>query len=418
VTPTISVAIHKDNMKRIKQFAIVIFGLLATVAIVFAMLWWRSNAKVEAAISTLRDAGEPVCLADLEPDLIPGDENAATYLVPIAADAEKLVSELYPIANPDDFTWRVGLSEIQVQKSAEILNAFPQVPAGIEKASQCNRLMWELDYTVQPSEFTSIILESISVSRSFARVQVCRAHHFAASGKPDEAAVVVLQGLRLVRLQDEIPTLVASTVNTACRGEMLDQLNGLLQTAKLTPETHQAIEQELAKQDPAGQFTQMLKTERAFGIESFRGFPQLIGVNSQLDNYLDFLADQIELNTKSPFEITNIEPVMATGMTELIVPALTIARTSMENTRAKLRCLRVLNSLIAQAKKTPPENITELGLPSEATVDPYSGKPLIVKSTETGWIVYSVGLNADDDGGQVAADDATSASKDLGFAPP
>jgi hypothetical protein len=34
-----------------------------------------------------------------------------------------------------------------------------------------------------------------------------------------------------------------------------------------------------------------------------------------------------------------------------------------------------------------------------ATLDPFSGKPLVVKRIEDGWMVYSVGENGIDDGG-------------------
>jgi len=41
-----------------------------------------------------------------------------------------------------------------------------------------------------------------------------------------------------------------------------------------------------------------------------------------------------------------------------------------------------------------------LGLPKEATIDPFDGKPLKLKHTKDGWIVYSVMVNGIDDGGE------------------
>jgi hypothetical protein len=98
-------------------------------------------------------------------------------------------------------------------------------------------------------------------------------------------------------------------------------------------------------------------------------------------------------------------------LTQLLVPALqssTEARTRIE---AEIRCLRILNSL---ARRAPSDEVkpTELGLPADVLVDPYTGNPLQVKRTPDGWLIYSVGKNLKDDGGQI--DDGLT---DVGLAP-
>ena len=37
--------------------------------------------------------------------------------------------------------------------------------------------------------------------------------------------------------------------------------------------------------------------------------------------------------------------------------------------------------------------LTDLGLPAQATIDPFNGEPLHVKKRPEGWMVYSVGRN-------------------------
>jgi hypothetical protein len=56
--------------------------------------------------------------------------------------------------------------------------------------------------------------------------------------------------------------------------------------------------------------------------------------------------------------------------------------------------------------------INLLGLPNAAIIDPFTGNDLIIKATGQGWIVYSLGTNAIDDGGSVADE------SDIGIAPP
>ncbi len=405
-------------MKRyFKRIAKILLGFFAALALVGAFVNWRSNAKFEAAISAIRDVGAPVSLLALEPEFVPAEDNAATYLMPVTADANKLINDIYPIANADDFTWPIGLSENQTQQFATAQDAYPQVLPAIEKASLCKHLHWELDYRVTPSQFDGKIIESIQNLRTFARIQVCHAHWLAATGESDAAVMLLLQGLRLIRLHDEMPMLVAAMVNEALRREMCEQLNGLLQTSDVGPETHQAIEKELAEHDSSDRVTQMLETERAFGIESFREFPRFVGFNQQLVNYLDFMAQQIVLHSKLPFESPAVKTVEVSGMTELIASSLNTCLGAMHNTRTKLRCLRILNAILAQGKMNADVSITDLGLPIEATIDPYSGKTLIAKSTDAGWMVYSVGLNREGDGGQTLHDATTEASKDIGVGP-
>ena len=45
--------------------------------------------------------------------------------------------------------------------------------------------------------------------------------------------------------------------------------------------------------------------------------------------------------------------------------------------------------------------LDELGLDKKFVTDPYTGKPLLTKKTDRGWIIYSVGPNGVDDGGAI-----------------
>ncbi len=61
-----------------------------------------------------------------------------------------------------------------------------------------------------------------------------------------------------------------------------------------------------------------------------------------------------------------------------------------------------------QEKGQYPQNLDELkqaGYIKEIPVDPFSDKPLVYKKTDDNFILYSVGLNFKDDGGQISRDD-------------
>ena len=55
--------------------------------------------------------------------------------------------------------------------------------------------------------------------------------------------------------------------------------------------------------------------------------------------------------------------------------------------------------------------LQDLGLPKKATTDPFDGKPLRLKHTKEGWVVYCVAENGVDDGGDFMD------LKDFGVAP-
>jgi hypothetical protein len=55
--------------------------------------------------------------------------------------------------------------------------------------------------------------------------------------------------------------------------------------------------------------------------------------------------------------------------------------------------------------------LADLGLSEDGTTDPFTGQPLLMKRLPDGWVIYSVGKDLNDDGGQV--DDLT----DFGLGP-
>jgi hypothetical protein len=101
-------------------------------------------------------------------------------------------------------------------------------------------------------------------------------------------------------------------------------------------------------------------------------------------------------------------------LTDLLVPAVQAAYESANRTTAIMRSRRIYNALrkYVGKKGRDPSGLADLGLPASATVDPFTGKPLILKHTDDGWIVYSVGRDGQDDGGSLKD------QKDCGVGPP
>ncbi|TWT66565.1 hypothetical protein [Allorhodopirellula solitaria] len=404
---------------RLKQLFKICLALIAILVIVVAFFSWRSFAAVEAALEPIRERGEPVSIVDLKPAPVADDENAATFLTPMVREIEQVVNEAYSIAYAEDFSWRTGLTQDQTAKLRTILDAHPNFADQLAKSSRCSKLAWPLDYDSGPNDLTEQVLQVNQDVRSIARIQAFRVRYLAAIDKPDEAAAVCLEELRLIRLQADTPLLVSWLVNSVCRVQILTELNGILQTETLQPETHAAIEEELNRHAITDSFTQTLKTERVFGIESFRGFSMLASpLTPQLENYIEYMNEQIEIGTAMPFESSPKTKVTAVGMTELLVPSIQNAHDTMFRTLTIERCLRILNASQSRPDSESSVELNDLGLPADAIIDPYRGEPLIAKSTEDGWIIYSVGKNGKDDGGEIAPESGTDQSLDIGIGPP
>ena len=386
---------------------------MAILLMIGAVTSWRSHNQLEAWIKTTRAAGDPVSLADLERKDVDPDQNAATYLALITDDAKKLYTEIHPYADPEGFNWRAGLDDAQVARVEAGFETYPNIFATLELAARCKQYAWPHDYTLPTDSFLAAYLELVNQSRNVARLHQYRARFLAASGKSNEAAMICLQQLRLCRLQDDEPLLVSFLVNTACRSIAIYDLNGILQTSELTEETHQAIEDELAQHDAMESFVHALKTDRAFGMETLRSMPGRMFARGQLTEYLKVMNEHVSMGAKSHYELTDSEPIQAKGAhAKNMQPALESSREAMNRIRTNIRCLRVLNAIHWKAKDADNVDIDAIGLPHQITVDPYNGKPLNVKSTNLGWIVYSVGKDRQDGGGQLKQ------LADVGVGPP
>ena len=71
------------------------------------------------------------------------------------------------------------------------------------------------------------------------------------------------------------------------------------------------------------------------------------------------------------------------------------------------RCLRVANYL--RAKLVDDLDLENIKLPETTKSDPFIARPLVLRETDDGILIYSLGRNRLDDGGEVAND------RDFGF---
>ena len=388
---------------------LMVLGLVAIVVVTTRIS--RMNAKLDE----IRRAGDPVSIADLTTDPPGKPDQAVTHLLQVESQAVELINGTEALLGGST-TWNREWTDDERERLDSLFGSSDPMFATLAVAQQCPKYGLRINVNAPSQKVNEALLSEIGLPRSIARVNHRHARYLTLSGRPDEAVTVCLGELQLCRLQDEIPTLVASMVNAACRRTTLTTLAAIMQLHDLSDASHEAIERELSKPDLVAVFVDSLKTERALGLDLMdaqRGI--LATISGAKHNYLDVLNEQIELTSIDAGKPTGAN-VVATGLTIPVVPAIDSARASHMHMLALTRCLRILNAIKQDGAKdlSQPgaELINSLGLPTEATTDPYTGQSLKVRMAQGYPLVYAVGPNRVDDEGSIGD------NMDIGIGPP
>jgi hypothetical protein len=410
------------RLKKILQWTgIVAGGLIAILLIVNAVFVWTTGARLEKRLAALREAGDPITLADLAREPIPPEKNAATYLQRAESDVAAIERQMAPIneAMQKDYSEEERESGLlrpaEQKKYQEVLAAYPKVFPLLQQAAACPEYDPQLDYTVPVQQFMEPYMTHVQKTRSVARVLQYRAMLLALQGDRDEALRTIISLYQLTRQFEREPMLVGHLVVVAIRGIATHNANNILQSGPVSKEVRAALEAELARHDGTDGYVWAIKTDRAFGLDMFHTFPWgRFWVDRGLANdaqsyYLDVMDRELGAINVPYAQARSVQPptakVLGTGyrvVADLVVPAAQACRAATERSRAMTRALRVLNAL--QARVPPGSNqvpkITELGLPPDAITDPYNGDLLKIKRVPEGWVIYAVGDNLKDDGGE------------------
>jgi hypothetical protein len=308
------------------------------------------------------------------------------------------------------------------------LAAYPQAVVLIEEASNCPDYDPQLDFQTDAVSFLESLLAEVQHFRTAFRVANYRALVQLDDGHPEDALQTCLAMFRLARLYDRNQMLISQLVAIAVRGVAVGDTNRVLRSGPLPQAAYAAVEQELALLDMPEQFRQALRSERGFGLQSFHDMA--LGVmaptvrlmpliKNDMCDYLDVMDKCIQ-DAALPYSQWNSEmdasfpPRKLGPLTGLIHPALQHSHDAMVRIQAHFRALRVLNALLKreQAGVTDEPKLTDLGLPAEVVTDPFNGQPLHLEKRPGGWLVYSVGVNLKDDGGDLTD------NHDVGVGPP
>ncbi len=410
------------------------FVLLMAVALIAygVVNWWSSN-RLENRLANLREAGEPTSIKDLKVT-VPADDNAALVLEKVRPQLEAFTKALVTFL--DKTPQGVAYSESafkpskptdeQINMIRSILAMYPEIPSAIEEAANCNYHASSYDFSIDPHKFLDELLPANTLVRNAVRFAGWQMVVAIADEDYDRTAQIGINTLQLARLYDQEPMLVSGLVALALRGVAVRDLNRVLRSGEISPETRLLVDQELAGHDDPMWFVNVLKTERAYSLDTsgdlFPHFPMTWQGRILKGDILSMYEELLPIVTKpwhesryeiqEPFDRSYSTPI-STTMIQLYTPALNAAHEAYHRTIAEIRCLRILNSLQAYKDGTgrEAESLDDLDLSTSAMLDPFDGKPLKLKMTDEGWLIYSAYRNRKDDGGELEP------MNDVGVAP-
>ncbi len=412
--------------------------LIALALIVNGIFAWRAEWQLRSRLTAIRAAGDPASIAELAPPPIPDDQNAAAIIAKVKPRLDAFSKEYgrfyeTPIGKAfDEASDRdEPPTKAQIDAIRAILSKYSDVEQAIGKAAGCDKFGSRMDFSLSHRAFLEQGLGIVQTARTASRFLSWRNEVLVFDGQHEAALKNGIESLRLARLHENEPTLVAYLVAIAMRGIASQQLYDVLAGGHGTPELHKAIDEELARHDDSQQLAVVLKTERAFSADWINGemdgnyavVRHVFGwvLKSLQVGALNAMDEYIQLAARPWYEVRRKcgpdGQLPSTGhgvLADLLVPALRAAFEANARSIVVARALRIDNALVAFAEKNGREaaGLDELGLPREATIDPYSGEPLKLKHTKDGWIIYSVMSNGVDDGGDFIE------LKDYGLAPP
>jgi hypothetical protein len=301
-----------------------------------------------------------------------------------------------------------------------ILENHAALGLGISRAAACDAWASVGDFSAPHQRFINELLERIQNFRGAARYAHMEALVLASEGRRDEAVRRGVELLKLARLSEAEPTLVANLVTIAVRGVAIDAIERTLASGAVSAEVRKELDAELAANDAAGRFAAMLRLERGAAFDAFdqavpgdapRVLLRMFGWYAK-GMYTDAFESMSELIKLADGPWANfrrhVQPWTQRGATtghgvlaDLLAPAIAAAAEAHDRDVAKLRSLRVLNLLEGYVAEhgEQPTGLGELELPAGAIADPVSGGPLLAKRVGETWAVYGVGKNGKDDGG-------------------
>ncbi len=377
----------------------VLIGLPLVLALIVLCGWgyaWYEGERFHARAALIKRNGMPTNLKELKPAEVADEANADFFIRQAMLSIQAIELEFAKIPG----VYEGEMSDEIAATLTELFAAHPELFATIERAVNCEHYVPNLDYDAKPQDFSTQSLEHVNNLRNAARVMNIRMKHLVHVGNPDEAVVIGVNGLRLCGRVKQPRLMTDLIVVLSSRGILMSALNEVLQTSNLSPESHRRIADELSSFDPQKELYATLVQERAYSLAAIadQGIALWIHANAVLDLW----EQEIDSANHEEFQYQfhEVPDGWQTVMAMLLQPSLLSARQTVNGHVATQRCLQIVNAWKG-AGAPADATIEQLVSDKVSRRDPYTGTDLIVRVLPEGLLVYSVGFDRRDDGGQV-----------------
>ena len=377
----------------------------ALVLIVGGLFLLNRLAHYKNEIAALKDAGFPVSIADLETQPGAEQQDATKQFSRVLGPLGSFEAEMYETYGQLD----LEVDETVIDLFNELDTAYPTVYPLITEIANAGYVGFEKkDFGAR--EFLDFELERLQKVRSCARVLDFKAIILAAQGKPDQALQTSMEIFKLCEAFEKSPTFLAHLIRCACRGIAIRSAYNILSEHHVTAKSRQQLDELLDSYEAADEFRWTLISERAVG-SSLLSEMGTITLAFNGVTYLDLIEAELEQCDKEAFEkdlsfeneLGGLDGVA--GM--MILPAMRASRLANSRTKSEMRGLRIVNALTQNLdsveKEIDQSYLLSLGVPQPMTIDPMNGEPMKVKrvkvEADDQWVVYSVGEDLIDDGG-------------------
>jgi len=441
------------GQRRAPRLAVVI---LLGVAAAYGLYILILHQKSERLVRDIRAAGEPVTPFELDEwyEAVPPEENAADIYSRAVANYTGFYGETenLPFVGRDD--WHTGepvSAELKEAIGAHLVHAKTTFDL-LRKAAGMPRCRYPIDLTLGQN----VELGHLAQLRQMARALSLKTLYHADNKEAGEAIQAIEDGLAVGHSLTKEPILISQLVRIACTGVAVASLEELLSRMDLTDQEYAELDQALAESYNAEGMRRGMVGERAMSATVFGNIGDvaaMVGTNKSwlrgslgtvvnslyhasgiggVDKiaFLSGMSRMVDA-TRQPFpaaldgaeqvdhNIANT-PTWRAPLTMIILPALTRALNADARDLAMQRMARTALAIERYriAKGALPSALTDLVpqfLP-ELFQDPFDGQPLRYKQTPDGYMIYTIGDDRQDDGGEEKPKNSGKGAKGRDFA--
>ena len=432
--------------------------IAAGVVLVLLIIAWiydfTGQRQLGGVIADLRAEGAPVTFAEMETrrKVWADDRNGANVILAVG-DRLKAYRDRYT-GDKEAPSYRIKNQPLGRKWPADLLaDAKADLQDMVDVLTKIDTL---IDYEggrfpmkAEPNPY-NILLPDLAKVRGSARLKALQTLYEVHQGQTDRLVENIRIMCRHGDLLSDDPFLISVLVQVACQALTIQTVERACALAELTPEQLKQLDKLLTNSNPITRFNDGIISERAMFIEAtqlFRacrdesgffsgmgvpeGLPRIpgasgwlardqvagIGLLSRLAGLTDDYVEAKTIHQQIEQDFESLPHLY--GLTRMLLPSLWRAYQLCTRFIAQERCARV--ALAAERYRLDtgafPKTLDAL-VPTyieEWPIDPFVNEPLRYLVTESSVVVYSIGEDETDNGGDLDLPSQGKRSPDVGF---